>query len=340
MPRVCSRADCAHRGEPQPLESFGRNASAPDGLRYTCRECDQRVNRASRAANKQRNLMGAPGMRTDGERGISPGPKPRPDGARSNLDQRQTIIKERPQEMLRPHKAAPISVSRGLTVVIGDTHFPFHSKAWLSWVLDFIAEAQPDNVVQVADLYDGYAFSKYPRSLNVMTPNAEVDLGRQYAAFMWSEIQRLAPGARCYQLHDSEDNHGHRANKRALEFFASAERFIEDAVRELHCFDGVTTPTDLRGDLEIDGVVYQHGRFKFGAHARINRKNTVIGHLHKGAVTFEQDGRAWEMCVGWGGDVRQEPFSYAGKRRAHGTTLGLGVVDGYGPRFVAFEGEP
>jgi UDP-2,3-diacylglucosamine pyrophosphatase LpxH len=334
MPRVCARCQ-----QPKPLEAFAKHKYSPLGIRYACRECDARDRREK---TKQRNLMGAPGMRTDGERGNSPGPKPRPDGARSNqawppnLDQRQTIIKERPQEMLRPHSPGPIRTTRGLTIAVGDTHFPFHSKAWLSWALDFIAEAQPDNVIQMGDLFDMYAFSKYPRSLNVLTPNEEIDQGRRYAAWFWSEVQRLAPGARCYQLHD--DNHGHRANNRAREHYASAERFVEDAVRELHTFEGVTTMANIRGDIVIDDVIYQHGNLKFGAHARKNRQNTVIGHLHRGMLQHDQDGRAWEMCVGWGGSVQHEVFSYAGKTRAHGTTLGLGVVDSYGARFVPFEG--
>jgi hypothetical protein len=230
----------------------------------------------------------------------------------------------------------PKASRRRLVIAIGDLHFPFHHRRCLRWILDLIEQRQPDAVVQMGDLFDMYAFSKYPRSLNVMTPKEELYQGRALAEEMWREIQRRAPKAECHQLHD--DNHGARPVKRAAEFFASAEHIISNAVLELHKFPGVRTQADPRGDLELDGVVYQHGHLKLGAHARANQKHTVIGHLHRGAVTFDQDGRSWELCVGWAGAVEERVFSYIAKRRAHGSTLGVGVVDGYGPRFVPFEG--
>ena len=248
------------------------------------------------------------------------------------------MVKERTPKPIAAYKPKRVP-SRGRTVVaIGDTHFPFHHHGALLWALDVIAEMRPAAVVQMGDLFDLYSFSKYPRSLDVMTPREELRQARAWGEWFWAQVHKLSPRAERYQL--SDDNHGARPLKRAREWFAAGAGFVADAVAELHRFPGVKTMADARGDLELDGVVYQHGSLRFGAHAANNRRDTVIGHLHRGGVVHSQDGRAAEMCVGWLGDVAQDaPFSYVAKRRAHGTTLGLGIVDGYGMRFVPFAAE-
>lgn len=313
MPRVCSRC----RKE-KSLEDFYAQPDTPSGLRYYCRQCEAERQRHTRAAYKARNT-GRPPLR-------EPGPAP---GAGAESAARP--VRER--EVLPAHAPRPLPSSRRLVLAVPDAHFPFHSHAWLSWLLDLAAEVQPDAIVQLGDLFDMFAFapSKYARSSNLHTPNEELDLARQHAAWMWAELRRLCPKAECYQL---MGNHDTRARKRALEHFAAAERFVEDGVRELLTFDGVTLIPDTRERLELDGVAYLHGYLRAGAHAKAARMPCVVGHLHRGYVLHVEDGVPWEMCAGWGGDVSGSAFGYVAQRRAHGTTLGAGVVDGYGPRFV------
>lgn len=308
MPRICSR--CL---KTLPLEAFARDPDKADGLRYACRECDAR-------------------RRSTYRRHMTPGPRgARVEPSRVGAELSGGRQKEGKETALPAHEAEPLEGGRSLVLAIPDLHLPFHSRAALSQLLDLCAEIQPDVVVQLGDFYDLFAFSKYPRSANLMTPNDELDQGRAYGEWLWQEIRRLAPSATCYVL---AGNHDARAHKRALEHFQAAERFVDDGVRELMTFPGVTLVPVTRERLEVDGIVYQHGHLRMGNHAQANRQHTVTGHLHRGGVVHVQDGRAWELNCGWLGSVDFEVFSYVGQRRAHGTTLGCGVVDSLGPRFI------
>jgi predicted MPP superfamily phosphohydrolase len=225
---------------------------------------------------------------------------------------------------------------RTKVIAIGDFHAPFHHRAALSWVLATIEEEQPEVVVQMGDLYDLYGFSKYPRSHNIMTPNAEMDEARAHAEFLWSEVRRLSRGVSCYQL---MGNHDDRAMKRIIERSPEHERFVYDGVKEFYSFEGVTTVDDSSEELEIDGVLYHHGhRSQIGQHAAWNRQCTVNGHLHRGGVVYSQEkaGTIWELNAGWLGDREAPVFSYHSQKKRHGTTLGLGLVDSNGPRFMPY----
>lgn len=296
--RVCS----ACRIE-KPLEDFSPDKYNPHGRRYACRACEADKNRARRAAKSGTSLIV-------------------PTSVAGKVD------------LLPPKESPPARrrIASRLVLIVGDTHFPWHHRGALSSLLELIAELNPDAIVQTGDLYDLFSFSKYPRSLNILTPNDELTQARLHAEFFWNEAHRLAPEAALYQL---EGNHDQRAHKRALELFAAAEQFVEDGVRKLITFDHVDlVPGDQK--LEIDGVLYEHGYLKFGAHAAANRQSTWCGHLHRGGVLFFPEmGEVFEANAGWLGDLQAPCFGYAAQRRARpNTTLGVGVQDALGPRFV------
>lgn len=224
------------------------------------------------------------------------------------------------------------SYSQGkLKIAVPDCHFPFHSREGIAWALDVIGTLKPEAVIQMADLYDMYSHSRYPRSLNLMTPNQEIDAGRAYAEWFWNQVKKVSPNSKCYQLGDG--NHDNRANKRAYAFYAAASRWVEDATRELLTFKGVELVYGEREHLELDGVAYVHGWGKPGDHMKAMSMPTVIGHVHTGWCIHASDGR-WEMGTGFMGDRNSSVFSYSGKKRADRSTLGLGLIDSSGPRFV------
>jgi predicted phosphodiesterase len=227
-----------------------------------------------------------------------------------------------------------VSVNRMRVVTLGDTHLPFHHKGIFNWVFDVVKALQPDAVVQIGDCYDMFSFSKYPRSLNVTTPRDELEDGRKAFEWMWNGVKAAAPQTSCYQLWSG--NHDQRPLKRALESLPEAEDWIAKGLRDLYTMDGVTLVDDSAEELEIDGVLYQHGHLTHGRHAPWNQQSTVHGHTHRGGVAWWQQRERcyFELGVGWLGDVTQDAFKYHGFKRRHGTTLGLGVVDSTGPRFL------
>ena len=217
-------------------------------------------------------------------------------------------------------------------LVLGDTHFPWANLGALSAVYLFIHN-NPDitDVVQVGDLYDFYSWSRFSKSPLVMKPDDELALGRKMAEEMWAKIRVMLPHAKLWQI---MGNHDLRPLKR-LEMVPELEVFVE--IKKWFAFDGVTTEHDSRAWLELGPVSVTHGHLaKLGDHALRYRKNVVCGHSHRGGVFFfqSQSGEVlWELNAGYLGDSNARPMSYTVKRQVD-WTLGFGVVDQYGPRFV------
>jgi predicted phosphodiesterase len=214
-------------------------------------------------------------------------------------------------------------------LAIGDTHFPFQDNRVLDRIYDAIKELKPQAIVQLGDLYDFYSASAFPGSRDFMTPKQEFEEGRKGAEDMWRWIRKIAPKASLFQLWG---NHDARPRKRVTELLPSLAHFfrIEEALK----FDGVTTLNDDKDVLELDGVAYMHGHRKFASHFKELMMPTVTGHLHRGAVHFEnvRHRLLWELNAGYCGYGEHAVFDYY-HTRLKPWTPGYGVVDERGPRF-------
>lgn len=231
-------------------------------------------------------------------------------------------------------KAVRAGAGYGTTIVIGDLHFPWHHRPTLNGILEAIDELQPQNVVQIGDLYDHFSTSRFPRSRNLATPKQEMDDARQCAEWMWGEVRRLSPRSSCYQILGNHDN---RPLKRVLEVCPEVYGMTLGAWQELYRFDGVTSILDVRADLEIDGVVYEHGRYGGqGRHMRYNMRSTVYGHTHRAHVVYEtiRDQMLWELNVGYVADPRNEALSYPEKKYTQ-WVHGYGLIRSGQPSFIA-----
>lgn len=222
----------------------------------------------------------------------------------------------------------------GKILVLGDTHFPWVHVGALEAVFQFI-KANPDiaYVVQLGDLYDMYSWAKFPRSHMIYTPKHEIELGRQMAEEMWKRIRSMLPKAQCYQI---LGNHDSRPMKKVMELAPELEIFVEFS--KWYQFVGVKSVNDPREWLSIGDVHFTHGHLTgLGAHARRFQRNVVCGHSHVGGVFFSQieSGRIiYELNAGYLGDPNTKPLSYTATKLTN-WTLGFGVIDEHGPRFVA-----
>ncbi len=218
-------------------------------------------------------------------------------------------------------------------LAIGDTHFPFEHRKALEWAYRLADKFKPTHVVQLGDLYDQFAFSRYPKVLR-MGPAEELAAGRESASKMWAHFK----GLHCYQL---RGNHDDRAFKKALSGAPEVAALVDESLVGYYSFPGVTTVLDGREELILGGIAFQHGhRSKLGDHARYNRARTVVGHSHCGGVSYFPDssGILWELNAGFLGDISSPAFGYHAQKRFHTTTLGVGVIDELGPRFVPYPG--
>ena len=213
-------------------------------------------------------------------------------------------------------------------LALGDAHFPYHHRRALEWAYRLADKFKPTHVVQVGDLYDQFGFSRYPKVVK-MDPEKELELARNAAEEMWSHFKGLC----CYQLWG---NHDDRALKRAVSAAPELASLVGKSLRELYSFSGVTTMQSGREELAIGKVLIHHGhRVKLGDHAKYNRSRTVVGHSHTGGVVFlpQKNDIIWELNCGFLADVTSEAFGYHAQKKCHTTTLGVGTVDGDGPRF-------
>lgn len=229
-----------------------------------------------------------------------------------------------------------MSTHNKTVLVVPDTHFPFECKKSLAKVHAVAKEIQPDLIIQVGDLYDMFSYSKYAKSLSVMAPKEESARARVCAEKMWTKFRADCQKARLVQL---VGNHDERPLIKILEKTPENEHIAFDWFRRFMSFEGVETILDAKQEFIYDGVCYMHGFRKFGEHALYNQMNTVCGHLHRGAVQWEQNinGSYFELNAGFLGNKSTKAFDYRSQKKLNKMTLGFGLIDRYGPRFVSLE---
>lgn len=211
---------------------------------------------------------------------------------------------------------------------LGDTHFPFAHREAIEFVTRFAKDYKPDVIVQVGDLYDMYAHSKFPRSLWGYDPRQELQLGREMAEELWGKLE-------CKRKYQLLGNHCVRPIKRLLENYPAGELFFEFA--KWFEFPGVETLKSEREILKIGSANFMHGHLgKLGAHMEKFLMNVVCGHTHRGGVVFKalEDRILWELNCGYLGDETTKALGYQPTKIAS-WTLGLGTIDKLGPRFIA-----
>lgn len=240
------------------------------------------------------------------------------------------------EQVMENHKPRltvdPVEYKR--TLIIGDCHFPFVHKPTLERIYEYARLHKPEIIIQVGDLYDLYAHSKFPRSQNLYSPVEEERLGRAGAELMWKTLQEIVPGAKCYQMYG---NHDVRPVKRTMEVAPQMEHIIAKYIESLMSFDGVELIADPRKELIIEDIQFIHGyRNKLGDHRDYTMMNTVCGHLHRAGVVYRRvHGKAlWEMNVGFIGDPESKVFGYT-PQKIKDYTLGFGWIDADGPRFIS-----
>jgi hypothetical protein len=216
---------------------------------------------------------------------------------------------------------------------LGDIHFPFANLGAISMVYQMIEEIQPTEIVQLGDLNDCYAHAKFPRSHNVITPYEEAKMAREMGLKLWETIRKLAPKASLYQI---LGNHDIRPHKRVMESYPEGETFL--IFDEYYKFDGVQTHFDIRDPLKLGSTFIHHGHLsKLGAHMELFQGNTVCGHSHRGGVAYKRIGNEifWELNAGYLGDEKAKPLGYM-PTKFNGWTLGCGMEDDFGARFISF----
>lgn len=194
-----------------------------------------------------------------------------------------------------------------------------------------IEEEKPDVVIQLGDAYDMYSYSKFARSHDICTPKEELQEARQGILGLWDYIHKIAPSARLMQM---SGNHEARIMKRVLDRFPEIASILN--TEDIFKVPNVETYFDHTGHITIEGVVYTHGFLtKLGDHCKHFGCPVVHGHTHRGGTIFYKtlQGVNWELDCGFLADESQVPLQYGAIKHTM-WTLGYGIVDKWGPRFI------
>lgn len=250
----------------------------------------------------------------------------------------QTILHQDVSEVVAQHAPAPRQITLPkdfeTILVIGDCHFPFVNKDALKQVYEFAAETQPAHIVQMGDLYDLYAHSRFPRSLNTYSPDKEIELARFGAQEMWDTLAKVSPRSKRHLL---TGNHDIRPLKKILMAAPELESIVRRGIEPYFQFENVATVTDPRTEYDIQGIKFLHGYLtQAGAHRDFLQANTVSAHTHRGSVTYRPLANRilWELNAGFVGDETAKALSYTAQRTT-GWTVGFGYIDRHGPRFIS-----
>ena len=218
---------------------------------------------------------------------------------------------------------------------IGDVHAPFQDNKAIDKLCDAIKKESPHYIVQVGDLYDFFSFSRFPKKPGAINAVDELEQAHEVALEFWRRIKSLAPRASLYQL---LGNHCVRPLKLSVEKSPELYALVQKSWKELFKFKGVETLLDVRDDLVIENIVFEHGFYsKPGQHLRENMQSTVIGHTHRPWVHYEQirNKLLWELNCGYVANPSHEALSYSRKRFVK-WVQGYGLINSDGPRFIAF----
>ena len=234
--------------------------------------------------------------------------------------------------------------NRQIIIAIGDNHLPFLAKPVWTWILESIIGPFADDILAIVDMGDKYdfaSFSRFPKRMSI-TPADETSLAKKMATQMWADVQKIAPGAKCYQL---KGNHDERLAKRVIEIMPEVEHLID--YKSLWTFDGVETVHDSHSPLVIGDWTFIHGHTHFGGHLKALdfSTNVVTGHTHTGGVInhrinhFDNPKILTELNCGFIGNPFNENLIYRPMGKFFKWTWGVGMIDPMGARFIPFQGK-
>lgn len=212
-------------------------------------------------------------------------------------------------------------------LAISDLQAPYEHPDALAFLSEIKGKYKPTKIVCIGDSLDQHTLGKWTANPDLPGPADEYAQG---IAFM-KKLYRLFPTAI-----EVISNHNSRYLKRVME--AGIPSSFIKSYREIMQYPA---GWDIADEVEIDGVMYEHGTRFGGLSAtrqsiQVNGQSTVFGHLHSGGgVTYVANRKhmLFAMNVGCLIDYSRLAFAYARDAKLR-PTLGTGVIRKGVPHFV------
>lgn len=221
-------------------------------------------------------------------------------------------------------------MSKETVMVIPDLQIPFDHEDAIPFLKAVARKMNPTTIVQIGDLVDHHALSKYMSDPDGLSAGDELR----------ATIRRLKQYYRAFPDVDVIiGNHDERLKIKAYEA-GIPKAYIRDLDEVLEFVDG----WQLFESVEIDEVLYEHGHalgngggnnaFKKAIDA--NMMNTVYGHFHS-AAGIRYFANKKHLCFAFNVGCLMDGHSYAaqyGKNFPQKPILGCGVVINGVPMFI------
>ena len=209
------------------------------------------------------------------------------------------------------------------TIVLGDMHFPFEDVQAVLLAYNIVREVQPGRVVQVGDLVDGYALSRFPKDPERVAPTLkqETDRARYFVEAITAE---------CREAWWCGGNHDVRLDR----YIAERAPMLAETHPSLHALLGIDEKryVPYQKALTFGKVSYLHDLGRSGVNAARETLaafggSVCFGHTHRAGIVYDGDTqgtRRFALNVGWLGNPDEARYLHeAGKK---GWMHGIGVV--------------
>jgi hypothetical protein len=215
-------------------------------------------------------------------------------------------------------------------LVISDTQAPFAHPDAIAFLAALKKKYKPTEVVAIGDTLDMHTLGKWVHDPDGYGPADEYREGIKWM----KELYSLFPVAR-----ETVSNHNSRYIKRIKE--AGIPSVLAKDYRDVMQYP---PGWSIHENIEIDGVVYEHGTRFGGTHAAwqavtVNGQSTVFGHLHsRGAISYMANNKQllFGMCVGCLIDHSKYAFAYSYDAK-YRPILGTGIIVNGVPHFAPME---
>jgi predicted phosphodiesterase len=211
----------------------------------------------------------------------------------------------------------------GHTLIISDTHHPYHDQEAFEVMVAAASMLQPDTLVINGDICDCYSvsfFDKRPDRLHLLKD--ETDCARR-------DINRIIKASRATNVVFCEGNHEFRVSRTIATKAPALFGLVE--TRELLLRDNPWVKwVPYRKHERIGRVMVTHeigycGKYAAQHTLAAAAHNIVFGHTHRGCLTTDGDiegERHFSLNTGWGGDINQ--IDYMHQVKTKDWTLGMG----------------
>lgn len=223
----------------------------------------------------------------------------------------------------------PKTLQEKCIIIIPDVHVPYHDERAWEALLDVINGLEPSGVVIIGDFADFYAVSSHDRDPS-RRQRLEEEVTEVNKAL--DELEEVHDGDVCFIEGNHEDRLRRYLWKKAPELFGTV-----DVRRLFRLKERGWKHRPYRQGLKVGKVTYKHdyggkaGKYAAKQCLEAYGGNLVIGHTHRGEVTYLGEGRPdgdQHFClnVGWLGDVDQADYVDPNKVRRE-WQQGFGIVD-------------